>query len=143
VSLDLALGKQLLSQRPEHASKLKVLGASREGSTAKVEVLTHNSVTKRMLIDNIVTRRLCRQQEGNGAAVGGYSFAADIGRGALGNAVKGVFELVLCVFADLGRAVRVFVVEDCVGAERLYEVVVVRRADGNDFEAGELGVLDG
>ena len=54
-----------------------------------------------------------------------------------------MLEVVLGVLADLLGTLEVLVVEGGVGAEGLDEVPVVRRADGDDLEAGELGVLDG
>lgn len=143
VSLDLAVGEQLLSQFPEHAAELEVLRLSGDGSATEAEGLTNNSVAQSALVLDVLAGRLGREKEGDDTTLAGKSVATDVGGAALGDAVECVLEVVLGVLADLLGALGVLVVEGGVGAERLDEVPVVRRADGDDLEAGELGVLDG
>lgn len=136
VYLDLALGKQALTQTPKHLSKLKVLGFGREVHGAELERLANGRVAKRELLRNVLAWRLGEQQEGDDATLGRNSLGADLGRRALGDAVEDVRQRVVGVGADLRRTLRVLVVKGSVCTQRLYKGEVVGGAGCQDLKAG-------
>ena len=69
VSLNLALGEQLLSQLPEHLTKLEVLGLSRDGVTGKSEGLTNNGVAESALVNDVLAGRLGGEKVGDDTAL--------------------------------------------------------------------------
>ena len=76
------------------------------------------------------------------ASLGRDGLGADLGRVALGNAVKDLRQLVAGIFADLLRAVRVVVVESLGGTKSLDEGEVARRASGDHLATRQDSELD-
>lgn len=99
-------------------------------------------VKKAHLVLNISAIVLRRKKVRDLAALGGNRLGADLRRGALGNAVEHLCELVAGVLADLLRDVRVVVVESFRGAESLDEGEVARAASCDDLAAREHSKLD-
>lgn len=79
VNLDLAISEQLLAQVPEHDAKLKVLWLSWELGRAELKGLADNSVAERVAGLDVFAGVLCRQEEGDDAALAGDGLGGDCG----------------------------------------------------------------
>ena len=135
--LELPLCQQLLRQAPKHLGEFKVLLFGRNFFRSEREILARRRVRHRVTVLDVLPRQLDGQQGRVGAAAGRrQGLGADLGRGLERDGVKGVFEVVVAVLADLLRAVGGIVVEGGRCAERCDEVEVAGRAGRQDREAG-------
>jgi hypothetical protein len=139
--LDRAIIHQPLAQRPELRCKLVIILIRRK---LRAKLLSEPRVSERHANAHILPRELLHRQDARVLpALGADGGRRDIRRRAFGDGVEDQFQTVVGGLADLGADVGLLVVEDLVGTEFLEQVEVVWGGGGSDFEAGELGELDG